>query len=522
MRRLVKQPNAHKQGWTWEHSAGILSGGDITNPSGDTIRISAGTALVRTENDDQSQIILMKWSQTDIDFSAKTNNAIHYIYVDWNSGTPLVTTNTDEDNINNTTQIELGAVVRETPTGGSTTYHINSHKEIAYDIPQKVQDMLEETLHVYRGEKEGGLILGESGDANRYVTVSAGSLWQGLTEFTISAFDTSGADTFRRYYRDGSSGWKVETAQSAWPNTNYDDNSGTLAAMGVNRYSVLWFYLETDGGVAMLYGQDESNVLADAEAYTPPTAVPPSLQEHATLIGRIIFQNGSTPAEAVESVYTTIFLPSGVTDHGSFAGLDDDDHNKYPLVTNFEADRATIATNWTDLTDAGATTLHKHDGVHLDGFADDDHTQYLIGRSTMCRVYHDANQNVNNATVTTLSFNQERFDPDAIHDTSTNNSRITPGVVGTYLVGANVQYATDAGGTGSRDILMDLNAGGTYIGHARQKAGTNSDSVNCNVLWRTTASADYFEIDAFQTSGGALNVNTTANRSPEFWCMRVQ
>jgi hypothetical protein len=52
--------------------------------------------------------------------------------------------------------------------------------------------------------------------------------------------------------------------------------------------------------------------------------------------------------------------------HGDIQGLEDDDHNKYPLITNFEADRATIATNWTDLTDAGQTALHSHAGVGTD------------------------------------------------------------------------------------------------------------------------------------------------------------
>ncbi len=49
-------------------------------------------------------------------------------------------------------------------------------------------------------------------------------------------------------------------------------------------------------------------------------------------------------------------------DHGNIQGLNDDDHSSYPLITNFEADRATIATNWTDLTDAGETALHSHAG----------------------------------------------------------------------------------------------------------------------------------------------------------------
>lgn len=47
-------------------------------------------------------------------------------------------------------------------------------------------------------------------------------------------------------------------------------------------------------------------------------------------------------------------------DHGGMDGLGDDDHAQYVLVTNLEADRATIVTNWDDLTDAGDSTLHYH------------------------------------------------------------------------------------------------------------------------------------------------------------------
>jgi hypothetical protein len=68
----------------------------------------------------------------------------------------------------------------------------------------------------------------------------------------------------------------------------------------------------------------------------------------------------------------------GDLDHGSIQGLGDDDHSKYPLVTNFEADRATIATAWTDLTDGGASTAHKHDHGGQDGLGDDDHSKYPL------------------------------------------------------------------------------------------------------------------------------------------------
>jgi len=64
-------------------------------------------------------------------------------------------------------------------------------------------------------------------------------------------------------------------------------------------------------------------------------------------------------------------------DHGTLLGLSDDDHSIY-LLASGATDRATFAAGWTDLTDAGATTLHKHDHGGQDGLADDDHTQYAL------------------------------------------------------------------------------------------------------------------------------------------------
>ena len=64
-------------------------------------------------------------------------------------------------------------------------------------------------------------------------------------------------------------------------------------------------------------------------------------------------------------------------DHGALLGLADDDHTIY-LLASAAGSRASFGTNWTDLTDAGATTLHKHDHGGQDGLADDDHTQYAL------------------------------------------------------------------------------------------------------------------------------------------------
>ena len=56
----------------------------------------------------------------------------------------------------------------------------------------------------------------------------------------------------------------------------------------------------------------------------------------------------------------------GSIDHGALTGRGDDDHSKYLLASDATS-RAAFATNWTDLTDSGATTLHTHtNAIHVD------------------------------------------------------------------------------------------------------------------------------------------------------------
>ena len=69
----------------------------------------------------------------------------------------------------------------------------------------------------------------------------------------------------------------------------------------------------------------------------------------------------------------------GVSAHSALTGLiaPADDHTQY-LLASAATSRAAFATNWTDLTDGGSTTLHTHDHGGLGGLSDDDHTQYLL------------------------------------------------------------------------------------------------------------------------------------------------
>ena len=121
-----------------------------------------------------------------------------------------------------------------------------------------------------------------------------------------------------------------------------------------------------------------------------------------------------------------------------------------------------------------------------------------------CRVYHNANQTLGAGTV--LAFNSERYDNNAMHDTVTNNSRITFNVPGVYEIGFH-SVCTAAGDT----LYIRVN-GLTDIAY---------DNPGTQIKMFTTynfSAGDYIEI---YKTGGANTFNYTANYSTEFYATWV-
>lgn len=140
----------------------------------------------------------------------------------------------------------------------------------------------------------------------------------------------------------------------------------------------------------------------------------------------------------------------------------------------------------------------------------------------MARVYHDANQSIADSTWTTLAFNQERFDTDTIHDTATNNSRLTIQTAGKYILFANVEF--DVNGTGGRGLRIILN-GDTTNGIIGQVLLPATAAASQRMVIATPpydfSAGDYVELQVWQNSGGARTVAAIAAYSPEFGIVRV-
>ena len=316
------------------HSAGWISGGTITDAGGNTIDVTAGTGLIRDVAGGTETLFWADWP-ANLGLSVPSDT-VRYVGVEWNSGTPQVVVRSAY-NWDLYTEFPLGVVVNE---GG--TIHVCDGKHAVGDHASTMIQRLYETMPLKRDERTAGLIISETGTRN--IAVTAGALWERLTRFSVSAIDTSAADTFDSYYRDGGGGHTKTTSVTQWPNAQYDDGSGTLQTMTATYFANLWFYLTPAGDLIMMYGTNEYANQANAELESPPSDVPDRIEECAILIGRVVFQESAGTAALVESVFTETFSGSGATDHGSLSGLADDDHSQYPLVTGNAARNAITGT----------------------------------------------------------------------------------------------------------------------------------------------------------------------------------
>lgn len=312
------------------HSAGLVSGGGITDDADGTISVAAGTGLIRDVDGVVETIFFTDWSAEAGANVALADNDINYVYVEWNSGSPQVvartTVSTDFQ-----TDILLAVIQR---TG--TTLHINvAKRHIVGDHANNMIQRLQETAPYARAS---GALIGATG--TRAFAITAGDFWEGLTEFTTSAFDSDSGgagDTFNYWYRKVSdSGWNAVATQSQIHQTQYDNNSGTLVDLSNNKYGVHWVYLETDDHVDVVYGQGDYT-LSEAENAQAPSAVPEQIAVSGILVGKIIIKKSAAAFTEIESRYTSSFPASLATEHGALLGLADDDHTQYLLADGSRA-----------------------------------------------------------------------------------------------------------------------------------------------------------------------------------------
>ena len=295
----------------------LWSGFTITDGGSGTINIAAGTGMIKSTNSGVGE-------NYSFDFSgatglALTDNSTNYIYIDYNSGSPVAGSKVSLGAINLRTEIVIGRVYRS-----GTSLNI---LEVGQFFEEYQTKACRKDFELYGFQRASGEIIGETGTRN--ITVSAGVDYCAHNRITTPAIDTSVADTFDTW-NSSASVTPDTTGISQVDNANYW-NGASLVALTANRYGTRFFYRSYDGNIHMQYGTSNAVTQATALAETIPT--PPNfLRDFSLYIGRIVIQQGSSTFAFITNPFETQEQGTAVTDHGNLAGLSDDDHLQYALL----------------------------------------------------------------------------------------------------------------------------------------------------------------------------------------------
>lgn len=282
------------------HSSGWTLGGVITDAGGGTVDVSAGEGFIRATASSLATLNFFSWSAS----SGITIplNTIKEIGVEYNAGTPQIVMHDDGYLWDNLTEFVIGSVTND---GG--VLYINQEEHAVADHAGKMISRAYETTPIARDVVHGGLIIGETGTRNLVLT--AGALWLKLRRYPIASINTATGDTFEAYYNRSAYTDVGHTADTQWDNLYYD-NAGTLTALSTNKYGVHWVYVNIDGQLMLIYGTQNANTLALAQAEPPPTTLPLHYRHsEAMLVGQIAFQQGASTG-TFRSAFTTTF-PAG-------------------------------------------------------------------------------------------------------------------------------------------------------------------------------------------------------------------
>lgn len=124
--------------------------------------------------------------------------------------------------------------------------------------------------------------------------------------------------------------------------------------------------------------------------------------------------------------------------------------------------------------------------------------------------YHSASQLLPTSPGTPLAFNSEREDVGGVHDTVTNNSRLTvpSGQGGTYLISFHFSAVNLGGGSAGANLVVTLRKNGTTALRTLYAVNGSSRVGVAGVVHEVLVAGDYLELQASAPDGGSWDVDS--------------
>ena len=311
-------------------SVGPIYGFEVTEDIGaGEVDIAEGAVMLRTTDSEFGRIEAFAIpAMADL---TMVEDVLNYVYVEYSGGSVsgmLVTQNPFL--FIDRTKTVVGQIFY----GDGDMHHVTSYNTVDYEF-KALSRQADTGVSVAKGS--GGVISSASGLSFQ---ITAGYYWKAVTAVASLAYDSTLAN-FDYFYRDGIGGWTI-VSSSAVDNGFYDDGSGTLAALGNNKYTVASVYstLNTPSHYSVLYGQTEYTALAQAEADRNDSELPPAFEGNlgmSLLIGQIIIQEGqATPENILNYTAVSAQTPSSAVTHNALGGLDGGTISEYFHLTSDE------------------------------------------------------------------------------------------------------------------------------------------------------------------------------------------
>jgi len=365
----------------------VLTGAVISaGTNAGTIKVSAGTFLLRDVAGDTESLTYQTISQTD-NIALTNPNVSYYVHADYNGGVPQYSI--DVTPANGTTVINLGRALRE----ADNTIHFTNG---GYRFSKGIYKSHHRASKLRQWEFSSEIVISDNGD--KTFAITAGEFFHGLTATSFSAWDSAGVGgdrfTYVLYYGGT---WHYLATQQYIDVDNYNDVDDAVDGLATcNRYKCDWVFVHPDDGhVYVVYGQD-NKTLGKIEESTPPVGIPDLVDVFGCLIGRIIVNGGVAVFQRIEMANAQVFIPSPVIDHNDLSNIGTDDHHaqlhaaSHNLAGEDELNHDNLAgfveAEHLSLPNTIASVLSDHnkaahDALGLDhgslsGKEDDDHTQY--------------------------------------------------------------------------------------------------------------------------------------------------
>ena len=127
-----------------------------------------------------------------------------------------------------------------------------------------------------------------------------------------------------------------------------------------------------------------------------------------------------------------------------------------------------------------------------------------------CSVYRSTTQSIPNNNTTVVDWTDEDFDGASMHSASSNTDTIFVQEAGWYRIEAEVTFASNGTGLRSLSVLI----GGVArprLYDAQPGSGVNDTTCRLSGLQYISDITGGVKLQAYQNSGGALNIQVNAN-----------